>query len=152
MRTYLIYSFQELYQRAPLLTDSDPDDDPVPPGPAAPGVRAGDRAAPVKLTVPAGGSARSAASKVPSEPLKTLLAGLFLGTGFVATSTSLAVTHDSVPDTEPLPDIILDNVSYQQWGLDVSEILIMISTFSAFLVVLLHYHRYSPLLIVVLYN
>jgi hypothetical protein len=43
---------------------------------------------------------------------------------------------------EPLPDIILDNVSYQQWGLDVSEILIMVSTFSAFMIAMLHSYRY----------
>ncbi len=42
---------------------------------------------------------------------------------------------------EPLPDIILDNVSYQQWGLDVSEILIMVSTFSAFMIAMLHSYR-----------
>jgi len=61
--------------------------------------------------------------------------------GWVATTGSLALTHERVPDIKPLPDIILDNVTYQHWGLDVSEYLIMISTISAVLVVLLHSHR-----------
>jgi len=78
---------------------------------------------------------------IPSEPLKTLLSLVVLVTGFIATTTSLALTHDRVPDTPPLPDIVLDTVIYQQWGLDVSEILLMVSTVTAILVVLLHTHR-----------
>merc|ERR1719341_1639320 len=50
---------------------------------------------------------------IPGEPLKTLLSALFLGTGFLATSTSLAFTHERVPDIKPLPDVVLDNVKYQ---------------------------------------
>jgi len=78
---------------------------------------------------------------IPSEPLKTLLSLVVLVTGFIATTTSLALTHDRVPDTPPLPDIVLDTVIYQQWGLDVSEILLMVSTVTAILVVILHTHR-----------
>ena len=78
---------------------------------------------------------------IPGEPLKTFISFLFLVTGFLATTTSLALTHDRVPDTEPLPDIVLDTIIYQQWGLDVSEILLMVSTGTAFLVVMLHSHR-----------
>merc|ERR1712013_209917 len=47
---------------------------------------------------------------IPSEPLKTLLSLVVLVTGFIATTTSLALTHDRVPDTAPLPDIVLDTV------------------------------------------
>jgi shingomyelin synthase len=78
---------------------------------------------------------------IPKEPLKTLLSFLVLVTGFIATTTSLALTHDRVPDTAPLPDIVLDTVPYQQWGLDVSEVLLMVSTGTAILVVLAHSHR-----------
>ena len=78
---------------------------------------------------------------IPGEPLKTLLSALFLGTGFLATTASLAFTHERVPDIKPLPDIVLDNIKYQSWGLDVSEYLLMISTISALIVVLLHSHR-----------
>merc|ERR1711936_207834 len=72
---------------------------------------------------------------------KTLLSALFLGTGFLATTASLAFTHERVPDIKPLPDVLLDNIKYQSWGLDVSEYLLMISTISAVVVVLLHSHR-----------
>jgi shingomyelin synthase len=79
--------------------------------------------------------------EIPGEPLKTFLSALFLGTGFLATTASLAFTHERVPDIKPLPDIVLDNIKYQSWGLDVSEYLLMISTISALIVVLLHSHR-----------
>ena len=66
---------------------------------------------------------------------------MFLLSGFLATTTSLALTHERVPDIAPLPDVVLDNIRYQQWGLDVSEILLMLSTLTAILVVMLHSHR-----------
>ena len=65
----------------------------------------------------------------------------FLLSGFLATTTSLALTHERVPDIAPLPDVVLDNIRYQKWGLDVSEILLMLSTLTAILVDLLHSHR-----------
>jgi len=77
----------------------------------------------------------------PSEPLKTGLSALFLLLGWLATTASLALTHERVPNTKPLPDIILDNVPHQEWALDASEILIMISTISAVIVVMCHTHR-----------
>ena len=46
-----------------------------------------------------------------------------------------------MPETPPLPDIVLDNLPYQHWALDVSDILVMVSTISALLVVLTHAHR-----------
>ena len=83
----------------------------------------------------------SKTEKIPQEPLKTFLAALFLGTGFLVTSFSLAFTHDRHPASEPLPDIVLDIIQYQHWGLDVSEYLLMISTLTAIVVVIFHKHR-----------
>jgi len=80
-------------------------------------------------------------SRIPGEPFKTFLSGLFLTAGFIATTTSLAFTHERVPETEPLPDLLLDHVKHQEWGLDMSEVLLMLNTFSAVLVVMLHSHR-----------
>merc|ERR1712130_739269 len=60
-------------------------------------------------------------NRIPGEPFKTFLSGLFLAAGFIATTTSLAFTHERVPETEPLPDLLLDHVKHQEWGLDVSE-------------------------------
>merc|ERR1719481_1853020 len=98
----------------------------------------------VKLDMPSvisGEEGRYPSHKIPGEPLKTLLSALFLDTGFLATTASLAFTHERVPDIDPLPDIVLDNIKYQSWGLDVSEYLLMISTISAVVVVMLHTHR-----------
>jgi hypothetical protein len=61
--------------------------------------------------------------------------------GFVATTTSLALTHERVPDIDPLPDAFLDNVSYQPWGLDASEIIIMVATLAAFVLAVFHKYR-----------
>ena len=79
--------------------------------------------------------------RIPGEPLKTLLSAIFLGTGFLATTASLAFTHERVPETEPLPDLFLDHVKYQDWGLDVSEMILMSNTFLAVFVIMLHSHR-----------
>ena len=80
-------------------------------------------------------------NRIPGEPFKTFLSALFLAGGFIATTTSLAFTHDRVPETEPLPDLLLDHVRHKEWGLDVSEVLLMLNTFAAVLVVMLHSHR-----------
>merc|ERR1719369_2019913 len=98
----------------------------------------------VKLDMPpvtSENDGRFQSNRIPGEPLKTFLSALFLGTGFLATTFSLAFTHERVPDIKPLPDVLLDNIKYQSWGLDVSEYLLMISTISAVVVVLLHSHR-----------
>jgi len=83
--------------------------------------------------------------EIKGEPVKTLLAGIFLVFAWVATTTSLALTHERVPDYDPLPDVILDNIKYQSWGLDASEIVIMVATLMAFAVSLFHKHRFIVL-------
>jgi len=108
-------------------------------------------AANVQIDIPANGDASNVRDDesddsddddgIPSEPIKTLVAFIFLFFAWVATTTSLALTHERVPQIAPLPDIILDNVQYQPWGLDASEILIMVSTWTAFVVSLFHKHR-----------
>lgn len=80
--------------------------------------------------------------KVPSEPLKAFFSLAFLGVSWVANASSLALTHEYVPNYEPLPDIILDNIAYQSWALDVSEILLMISIIAAVVVVVFHKYRF----------
>ena len=52
-----------------------------------------------------------------------------------------ALTHDRVPDTGPLPDLVLDAVRYQGWGLAGCEYLLLLTTGLAMLVVALHSHR-----------
>ena len=80
--------------------------------------------------------------KIPGEPLKAIASLAFLAVSWVANTSSLALTHEFMPDYAPLPDIILDNISYQSWALDVCEILLMISIVSAVVVVVFHRHRF----------
>lgn len=69
------------------------------------------------------------------------IAFIFLFFAWVATTTSLALTHERVPAVDPLPDVVLDNVNYQSWGLDASEIIIMAATLVTFILALFHQHR-----------
>jgi len=78
---------------------------------------------------------------IPDEPVKTLLSLLFLLFGFLVTTVSLSVTHERMPYYNPLPDIFIDNTNYLEWGLDASEIILMVLCLIAFVVVLLHKHR-----------
>ena len=79
---------------------------------------------------------------IPQEPLKTVISGLFLCSGFLGTTISTALTHDYVPtNTTSLPDFILDHVTYQHWGLYVSEILLVVNVLFAFILVLFHAFR-----------
>ena len=124
-------------QHAPLIQTSDTEEEEM-----AGGTRKGNNPLDaVRINIPSELNSSKSTDKIPQEPLKTLLAGLFLGTGFLVTSFSLAFTHDRYPEGDPLPDIILDNISYQHWGLDVSEYLLMISTMSAVFIVSLHKYR-----------
>lgn len=111
-----------------IEVEDDEDDDAI--GPAAVGAAAVDADVDVHI---------------PMEPCKTLLAFIFLFFAWVATTTSLALTHDRVPSVDPLPDIILDNVTYQHWGLDASEIIIMVAFWIAFLTCIFHKHRFVVL-------
>lgn len=81
------------------------------------------------------------AQKFPDEPLKLLFSGLFLGTGFIMTTCSLVLAHESMPDYPPLPDFFLDSISYMSWGLDYSEYLLVTCLVSAVVVILFHSHR-----------
>ena len=78
---------------------------------------------------------------VPGEPVKLIFAFLFLIFGLSASLLSLSMTHDRVPNYDPLPDIFLDNLPYQTWGLDASEYIIIISVWTSAVIVLFHKHR-----------
>jgi len=88
---------------------------------------------------------RSEEQHIPDEWLKTFVCLLFMGVGFIATTFSIALTHERVPDYDPLPDVILDHVQYREWGLHVSEVLIVVNMVLAVVVVVLHKHRTTVL-------
>ncbi|XP_043483518.1 phosphatidylcholine:ceramide cholinephosphotransferase 1-like [Leptopilina heterotoma] len=99
----------------------------------------------VKLDIPA---PLREESRFPKEKWKTFTAFLFMAVNFVFTTVSLAMVHDRVPDRniyDPLPDIFLDNVTGQDWALNVSEVLIMIVSNSAVILIIFHKHRFIVL-------
>ena len=81
--------------------------------------------------------------EIPGEVVKLVIALIFLICGLSASLLSLSMTHDRLPDYKPLPDIFLDNLPNQHWGLDASEYIIIISTWAAGVVVIFHKHRYG---------
>lgn len=136
----------ELMQRQPLLArnvkkdapqpptdDSDPDQDHSP-------ARA--HAGEFIVEIPPGAVREE---RYPKEIWKTIVAFFFLFLCVCINMMSLSLVHERLPDrntTAPLTDIILDNIAARDWGLAVSEYLIMISTTVAMLVVVFHKHRF----------
>lgn len=95
----------------------------------------------VKIEVPPPDRAEP---KFPKEKGKTLLAFLFLVVNFIVTVTSLSIVHERMPDrtkVPPLPDVLFDIFPPQDWALNVSEIIIIVSTNTCLLVIFLHRHR-----------
>ena len=78
---------------------------------------------------------------IPDEVLKTVCCAFFMVCGSLTSAISYALVHEKMPDYDPLPDVILDNVSYKEWGLCVSEYLIIVSMIMAVITVILHHHR-----------
>lgn len=86
--------------------------------------------------------------RYPTEKWKTFLSFLLLVFSFILTTVSLSITHDRLPDRAiygPLPDIVLDNVTAQDWALDISEIMIMIVLYSSILIIIFHKYRFIVL-------
>lgn len=64
--------------------------------------------------------------------------------GFIMSTMSLSLVHERLPDRKtygPLPDISFDLLPEVPWALDVSEIIIMVSSNITFLIMLFHKHR-----------
>jgi len=77
----------------------------------------------------------------PDEPLKTLLAALFLGVSMVVTTIALIITNQRVPDLPPLPDLVLDHVVHMEDGLAVSEKIMLTAMLLGIAVAMAHVHR-----------
>ncbi|XP_013186789.1 phosphatidylcholine:ceramide cholinephosphotransferase 2 isoform X2 [Amyelois transitella] len=134
----------ELMQRQPLLArqakkdapqpatdESDPDQETSP-------QRTGD----FIVEIPAG-TVRE--ERYPKEIWKTIISFFFLFICVCINMMSLSLVHERLPDrnkTDPLNDIVLENIGPADWALDVSEYLIMVSTTVAMLVVVFHKHRF----------
>lgn len=135
----------ELLQRQPLLARNKPDP-PATDDSSQDGDRSPQRHADFVVEIPggaAGGVGRD--ERYPRELWKTVASFAFLFGCVCINMMSLSLVHERLPDrntTRPLPDIVLDNVVARDWGLDVSEYLIMTSTTTAALVVVFHRHRF----------
>jgi len=133
----------EFHQRQPLLA-SDPDDILLENGLSSltdnsPRIRNGS-AVKIEIDMPSG--ERLESTKFPKEYWKTCTALVFVLVNFVFTTASLSITHElRNPSLPPLPDITLDHLPYHKWALDISEILIMIASIVAALLVVFHKHR-----------
>lgn len=79
-----------------------------------------------------------------NEKWKCFIAFLLLLASFFVALTSLALTHDRLPDRKiykPLPDVFLDNVDSVDVLLNVTEIQIMIVVNVCIVLVFFHKHR-----------
>eukprot|EP00092_Neocalanus_flemingeri_P013675 GFUD01014748.1.p1 GENE.GFUD01014748.1~~GFUD01014748.1.p1 ORF type:complete len:336 (-),score=120.53 GFUD01014748.1:44-1051(-) len=76
-----------------------------------------------------------------NEIWKTCLTFLFLLSGMVATTVSLIITNESVPEDPSLPDAVLDQVTYWPAGVVVSETIMALAMLTAFITVMMHKHR-----------
>ena len=86
---------------------------------------------------------RLMSTKFPKEYWKTTTALCFVLSNFLLTTVSLSITHELQRPGPPLPDITLDHILYRRWALDVSEILIMVSTIIAAFFVVFHKYRFN---------
>jgi len=80
-------------------------------------------------------------SEFPDEVWKTFLSCLFLLSGMVATTVSLIITNENVPEDPSLPDLVLDQVTYWPAGVMVSEAIMTVAMVTAFTTVIMHQHR-----------
>ncbi|XP_065161157.1 phosphatidylcholine:ceramide cholinephosphotransferase 2-like isoform X2 [Atheta coriaria] len=83
--------------------------------------------------------------RFPQERWKTLIALVIMFFSSLLVLISLATTHERVPDRKdygPLPDIFFDLFGVHDWGLTVSEYLIIFAFNSTLFVIVLHKHRF----------
>ena len=68
---------------------------------------------------------------------------LIMCLNFVLTTASLSIVHEFMPEHESLPDVILNNIPYQEWALYASELTIQIQVGFAIAMCIFHKHRYE---------
>ena len=84
---------------------------------------------------------RTKNNRYPSELCKTIIALLILCFNFFLTATSLTIVHEFMPEQEALPDIILNNLPYQEWALYASDITVQIQVGFTIAMCIFHKHR-----------
>lgn len=82
-------------------------------------------------------------NRLPKEKWKTFVAFLMLIVAFIISTATLSTVHDYVQNTEPLPDIILNNIKISNdTPLYVSEVMIIAVLYTSIGLVCLHKHRW----------
>lgn len=84
---------------------------------------------------------RAKAKPYPKEVRKTVAALGIMCLNFVLTTASLSIVHEFLPEHESLPDIVLNNIPYQEWALYASELTIQVQVGFAIAMVIFHKHR-----------
>ena len=84
---------------------------------------------------------RAKGKPYPKELRKTVAALLIMCLNFVLTTASLSIVHEFMPEHESLPDVILNNIPYQEWALYASELTIQIQVGFAIAMCIFHKHR-----------
>lgn len=78
----------------------------------------------------------------PEEKGKTLIAFGFLGLCLFCTTLALATVHDRLPDGPPLPDLVFSWVPQWDFGLSLSEYLLMVCIYPTIILITFHRHRW----------
>ncbi|OQV13681.1 putative Phosphatidylcholine:ceramide cholinephosphotransferase 1 [Hypsibius exemplaris] len=81
-------------------------------------------------------------SQYQPERLKTVLAFGFMSFCMFCTTLALAIVHDRLPDTGPLPDVVFDWVPQYDVGLTISEYLLVCSVWMSIFLVIFHRYRW----------
>jgi len=83
--------------------------------------------------------------RIKPERMKTIFAALLATLASSGNLLVLSYVHDRVPDRSlipPLPDIIHDLLPGRDWGIEVSEVVIISSIWTCFLMMLMHKFRW----------
>ncbi|CAN7937565.1 unnamed protein product, partial [Ixodes hexagonus] len=86
--------------------------------------------------------------RIVQEKWKTLVAFVFLAGNVVLNLACLAIVHERMPDRTrypPLPDVFFDLFPPIDWALDVSEIIIVVCSWSTLVLLLVHRYRWIVL-------
>lgn len=84
---------------------------------------------------------RQSSKTYPEEKGKTLISFAFLLLGLFCTTLALATVHDRLPDGPPLPDVVFSFVPQWDFGLAMSEYLLMLCIYPTVILISFHRHR-----------
>ncbi|CAD6200070.1 unnamed protein product [Caenorhabditis auriculariae] len=99
---------------------------------------------PVRIEMP-GEKPSSPHDRFPKRKIRALVAVGMLVCAAVLNDIVLSFVHEKYPLTQPLPDIVFDNVPYYKAGLTICEWLMLVSFSSVVVLMIVHRHRWIML-------